>query len=67
MFQPSTPDAAEDDGVLMGFVYDNAESRSDLTILDAATLDTVATVHLPVRVPNGFRGNRVPTTSTPTS
>lgn len=62
VFEPSAPDAAEDDGVLMGFVYDRAESRSDLMLLDASTLDTVAAVHLPDRVPAGFHGNWVPAT-----
>jgi carotenoid cleavage dioxygenase len=52
--------AGEDEGVLMGFVYDTDTNRSDLTILDAATLETVAEVHLPVRVPNGFHGNWAP-------
>jgi len=57
---PSSPDAAEDDGVLMGFAYDGNREASDLVLLDAATLDTVAEVHLPVRVPYGFHGNWVP-------
>jgi carotenoid cleavage dioxygenase len=56
---PSSPGAAEDDGVLMGFVYDGNRDASDLVMLDAATLDTVAEVHLPVRVPYGFHGNWV--------
>ena len=60
VFVPSAPDAAEDDGVVMGFVYDRAADRSDLVLLDGQTLDTVATVHLPARVPNGFHGNWVP-------
>jgi carotenoid cleavage dioxygenase len=60
VFVPSSPDADEDDGVAMGFVYDRTEDRSDLVMLDAQTLDTVATVHLPVRVPHGFHGNWVP-------
>jgi carotenoid cleavage dioxygenase len=58
---PSAPDAAEDDGVLMGYVYDGDRDASDLVLLDAATLDTVAEVHLPVRVPYGFHGNWVAT------
>lgn len=59
VFVPSTPDAPEDDGVVMGFVYDRATDRSDLVLLDAGTLQTVGTVHLPVRVPHGFHGNWV--------
>jgi carotenoid cleavage dioxygenase len=59
VFVPRHDDAAEDDGVLMGFVFDPATQRSDLTILDAGTLETVAAIHLPDRVPNGFHGNWV--------
>jgi carotenoid cleavage dioxygenase len=58
---PTTPDAAEDDGVLMGFVHDPGRERSDLVLLDAATLDDVASVHLPARVPAGFHGNWIGT------
>lgn len=61
VFEPSSPDAAEDDGLLMGFVYDTATDRSDLAILDARTLEDVAAIHLPHRVPAGFHGNWVPT------
>ncbi|VEG57318.1 carotenoid oxygenase [Mycolicibacterium aurum] len=60
VFHPSSPDAAEDDGVLMGYVYDRANDRSALAILDAATLEDVAAVALPHRVPAGFHGNWVP-------
>ena len=61
VFQPRTADAAEDDGVLMGYIYDQAADRSELAILDAQTLQDVATVKLPNRVPAGFHGNWVPT------
>jgi len=61
VFHPSSPDAAEDDGVLMGYVYDRASDRSELAILDAQTLDDVASIKLPHRVPAGFHGNWVPT------
>jgi carotenoid cleavage dioxygenase len=60
VFVPSSADAAEDSGVLMGFVYDTDTDRSELAILDAQTLDTVGTVHLPARVPNGFHGSWMP-------
>ncbi|RDI50716.1 carotenoid oxygenase family protein [Nocardia mexicana] len=60
VFEPSSPDAAEDDGVLMGFVYDAPTDRSELAILDAQTLETAASIPLPHRVPAGFHGNWVP-------
>jgi carotenoid cleavage dioxygenase len=60
VFVPRDADAAEDDGVLLGLVYDAATDRSDLLLLDAGTLNTVASVHLPARVPAGFHGNWVP-------
>jgi carotenoid cleavage oxygenase len=60
VFHPSSPDAAEDDGVLMGYVYDRTTDRSELAILDAQTLQHMASVKLPHRVPAGFHGNWVP-------
>ena len=63
VFAPSSTDAAEDDGVAMGFVYDRSTDRSDLVLLDGQTLETIATVHVPARVPHGFHGNWVPTGS----
>jgi carotenoid cleavage oxygenase len=60
VFVPTAAQAAEDEGVLMGFVYDAATDRSDLVMLDAATLETVAAIHLPHRVPFGFHGNWIP-------
>jgi carotenoid cleavage oxygenase len=57
VFQPSSPHADEDDGVLMGYVYDRTTDRSALAILDAHTLDDVASIQLPHRVPAGFHGN----------
>lgn len=56
-FVPSSPAAPEGDGVVMGFVTDLAEEVTDLRILDAQTLEDVATVRLPQRVPAGFHGN----------
>jgi carotenoid cleavage dioxygenase len=63
-FVPTPSGTAEDDGVLMGYVFDKARGRSDLRVLDAQTLEDVATVHLPGRVPAGFHGNWAPTTTT---
>jgi len=57
VFVPSGSDAAEDEGVLMGFVHDDESDRTDLVLLDAGTLEDVARVHLPARVPYGFHGN----------
>lgn len=48
---------SEDDGWLMSIVTDHDGSASDLLILDAQTLLTVAEVHVPRRVPAGFHGN----------
>jgi carotenoid cleavage dioxygenase len=60
VFHPASPDAAEDDGVLMGYAYDRTTDRSELTILDAQTLQHMASVKLPHRVPAGFHGNSMP-------
>lgn len=60
VFTPSDMHSGEDEGVLMGFVHDTTADRSDLVLLDAGTLDTVAEVHLPARVPAGFHGNWMP-------
>lgn len=43
----------------MGYVRD--ADHSELAILDAETLETMASVRLPRRVPSGFHGNWVPT------
>jgi carotenoid cleavage dioxygenase len=60
VFHPRSPEAAEDDGVLMGYVYDRATDRSELAILDARTLADIAAIKLPHRVPAGFHGNWLP-------
>ncbi|RJQ66924.1 carotenoid oxygenase [Pseudonocardiaceae bacterium YIM PH 21723] len=61
VFVPRAADAGEDDGVLMGFVDYPADGRAELRILDAGTLEDIATVALPNRVPAGFHGNWAPT------
>ncbi|MFJ4651200.1 carotenoid oxygenase family protein [Nocardia sp. NPDC088792] len=60
VFHPSALDAAEDDGVLMGFIYDVPTGRSELAIVDAGTLEPVADIQLPHRIPTGFHGNWIP-------
>jgi carotenoid cleavage dioxygenase-like enzyme len=61
VFVASSPDAGEDEGWLMGYVYDAATDRSELVILDATDVagDPVAVVEMPVRIPAGFHGNWV--------
>jgi len=51
---PSATD--EDDGWLLGYVYDGGRELSDFVILDARDLSIVATVELGQRVPFGFHG-----------
>ena len=60
---PGSATAGEDEGWLMGYVFDPARGASDLVILDAHDFaaEPVATVHLPARVPQGFHGNWIPT------
>ncbi len=61
-FAPRPSAKAEDDGYLTTFVYDAAEDRSELQILDAADVAAgpVGRVLLPQRVPNGFHACWVP-------
>jgi carotenoid cleavage dioxygenase len=47
VFHPASPDSPEDDGVLMGYMHDRATDRSALTILDAQTLQDIASIKLP--------------------
>ena len=59
-FVPRSPDASEGDGFVMGLVSDLAEDTTRLVVLDAQTLEDVAAVALPQRVPPGFHGNWLP-------
>jgi hypothetical protein len=49
----------ENEGWLMGFVYDHSRDASSLLILDAQDIEgeAVARINLPRRVPQGFHGN----------
>ncbi|HEX4492315.1 MAG TPA: carotenoid oxygenase family protein [Acidimicrobiia bacterium] len=62
VFVPSEGATSEDDGYLMGFVYDPTRDSSDFVVLDASAVasEPIATVALPQRVPYGFHGNWVP-------
>lgn len=62
VFVPCAPDAEEDDGWILSYVYDAATDRSEVVILHAQDFsgEPVATIHLPQRVPFGFHGNWVP-------
>src|SRR5262249_21237202 len=59
---PGSPDAGEDEGWLLGFVYDRKREASDLLILDAQKIESkpVARIRLPKRVPQGFHGSWFP-------
>ena len=62
VFVPAAAAAGEDEGWLVGFVYDRARDRSDFVVLDAHRFagPPVARVPLPARVPFGFHGNWIP-------
>jgi carotenoid cleavage dioxygenase len=62
VFIAESDDSAEDQGWVMGLVYDANRDASDLAILraDAFSDEPVAMVHLPQRVPFGFHGNWIP-------
>lgn len=60
-FIPAPTAGAEDDGTLIGYGWHRGRQEGQLLLLDAETLASVATVHLPQRVPMGFHGNWSPT------
>jgi carotenoid cleavage dioxygenase len=59
-FVPAADGRAEDDGWLLSIVTDYSGNASELLVLDAATLEAVASVRLPRRVPAGFHGSWFP-------
>jgi carotenoid cleavage oxygenase len=58
--RPSSDSQDEDDGILIGYGYHRGRDEGQLVLLDAQTCESVATVHLPQRVPMGFHGNWSP-------
>jgi carotenoid cleavage dioxygenase len=58
VFVPRSPDAAEDDGWLIGLVIDAGGHTTALEILDARNFEAppVASVRIPHRVPPGIHG-----------
>lgn len=57
---PRSADAEEGDGVLIGYEYDRSTQLSNMLIVDAQSMEKVATVHLPARIPFQFHGNWIP-------
>jgi carotenoid cleavage dioxygenase-like enzyme len=58
VFVPAPEAQGEDEGWLIGFVYDRTRNASDLVIFDAQRVSgkTLAEIELPKRVPQGFHG-----------
>lgn len=61
IFVPRTCNGDEDDGWVLGLVYDATHHRSDVVILDAKDLNKppVAKLHLKHHIPYGLHGNFV--------
>ena len=62
IFVPRSPDAAEDDGWLIGLVIDDDRTTTALEIIDARSIEhpPIATVRIPHRVPPGIHGTWLP-------
>lgn len=60
-FVPRNRNGDEDDGWLLGLVYDSTHHRSDVVILDAKDLnkEPIARLHLKHHIPYGLHGNFV--------
>lgn len=59
VFVPSSADAPEGEGWLVGLVIDMSNQTTDLVIIDAMQFEgaPVASIRIPHRVPPGFHGN----------
>lgn len=56
--EPNNPAAEEDDGYLLTYVHNENSQESKFLVMDAKspTLDIIAAVKLPQRIPDGFHG-----------
>jgi len=63
VFVPYPGATDEQQGWLMTYVHDESLNQSELLILEARDLSTVARIEIPQRVPYGFHGTWVPTGS----
>ncbi|AFZ02791.1 carotenoid oxygenase family protein [Calothrix sp. PCC 6303] len=59
IFVPRPNATNEDDGWVLGLVYDSQHHRSDVVILDAKNLTVIAKLHLQHHIPYGLHGNFV--------
>ena len=59
VFVPRQPEAAEDDGFVLNVLYDAANQRTAVDVLDARAIDAdpLARLWLKERLPLGFHGN----------
>jgi carotenoid cleavage dioxygenase len=60
VFAADAEDAGGSRGFVLNWVHDRAVDESSVVVLDAESLDEVARVHLPRRVPFGFHGSFIP-------
>jgi carotenoid cleavage dioxygenase len=65
-FVPAGPEAGEDEGYLISYVFDRREDRTHLRIIDASdpAAPALARIKLPTRVPFGFHGIWIPSQTT---
>ena len=57
--EPTKPEPAEDDGWVLTVIWNGARCASDLVILDAASMEELAVVELPLAIPYGLHGSFV--------
>lgn len=60
LFIPRPGGTSEDDGLLVTFVWNRQAGSSECYFINAMSMDVVARVQLPNRVPFGFHGSWIP-------